>query len=353
MSRRNKIDALVPVIRALLSEGKSEREVAELAGISRATVSAIASGRRRDPADDPPARPTQGYGRCEGCGHVVPLPCLYCEVRTIEAEPEPEQYYRITSKRPSRSLLLKSFICLAISLLAAMAIAAEPTPAKQNPLFHFGTPERPQIVRPHFCLAFDGAKRHARWVMQHFTAADLRGPAVRHSSFLSDAAIPAEFRPASDDYTNSGLVRGHLAAAADFRGAEVADAFRVTNIVPMDAKLNSGDWSRLEAFCRSRAEGEAAVWIVTIPLYLPTNRVVAYRVIGDVGVAVPTHVGKSLLVAAGDSIELFAWLAPNVPPRDGETFAAFQVSVDQLEASAGLPLWESLEDERERTLEAR
>ena len=83
---------VVDEIRSLLTAGRfSQRKIAERLGVSRGTVNAIARGRRpdraarpQDPAHDfiPPAgRP----GRCPGCGGMVQMPCLACQVRAIKA----------------------------------------------------------------------------------------------------------------------------------------------------------------------------------------------------------------------------------------------------------------------------
>ena len=76
-------------IRRHLAEAKlSQRQIARLTGISRATIGAIASGRRPDYAprvrDDEPERPQGPAVRCPGCGGRVYLPCRLCRVRAIK-----------------------------------------------------------------------------------------------------------------------------------------------------------------------------------------------------------------------------------------------------------------------------
>ncbi len=77
-------------IRRLLDEGKlSQRKIALLMGVSRGTVSAIASGKRPDYEEIwrkrnggfvPPSGP---HVRCRGCGGKARMPCLVCHVRKI------------------------------------------------------------------------------------------------------------------------------------------------------------------------------------------------------------------------------------------------------------------------------
>ncbi len=77
---------LVEEICRLLEEGDlSQRKIAKKLGVSRGTVSALATGRRgaygREPKDDAPE--TLGPPeRCPGCGMLVVLPCVYC--RAVE-----------------------------------------------------------------------------------------------------------------------------------------------------------------------------------------------------------------------------------------------------------------------------
>lgn len=86
--------ATVLEVRRLLDEGRlSQRKIALRVGVSRATVGAIASGKRAlhgsdDPVDDD--EPPRDYVRCPGCGARVLLPCVSCAAqrfRRREASP--------------------------------------------------------------------------------------------------------------------------------------------------------------------------------------------------------------------------------------------------------------------------
>lgn len=85
---------IVEEIKRLLAEGKlSQRKIAKVTGISRATIGAIASGKRpdyqpRSRDEDDYFRPTGPAVRCPGCGGKVYLPCRLCRVRAIKAEEE-------------------------------------------------------------------------------------------------------------------------------------------------------------------------------------------------------------------------------------------------------------------------
>ena len=74
--------AMVDKIKQMLEQGNlSNREIARKLGVSRGTVDSISSGARRDHCrEDTVAsnEPPNEEGLCDGCGHVVPLPCVYC-----------------------------------------------------------------------------------------------------------------------------------------------------------------------------------------------------------------------------------------------------------------------------------
>ena len=76
--------------RRLLAEGKlSQRRIAQAIGISRATLSGIASGKRPDyealrrarGQEEEPLGPVE---RCPSCGGKVHMPCRLCRVRAIQ-----------------------------------------------------------------------------------------------------------------------------------------------------------------------------------------------------------------------------------------------------------------------------
>jgi transcriptional regulator with XRE-family HTH domain len=97
----------------LLEEGKlSQRKIAKLLGVSRATVSAIAAGkrpdyeaRRRERADE--YEPLGPIERCPGCGGRVYTPCHLCRVRKLKAQEEQaRRAYRRRAREQATQRLL-------------------------------------------------------------------------------------------------------------------------------------------------------------------------------------------------------------------------------------------------------
>jgi hypothetical protein len=84
---------LVAEVRRLLAQpGLSQRKVAQITGVSRASVGAIAAGRRPeypdrcnpdDCEDEIPRGPAE---RCPTCGGMVYMPCQLCRVREIKSQ---------------------------------------------------------------------------------------------------------------------------------------------------------------------------------------------------------------------------------------------------------------------------
>ncbi|MHC4398617.1 MAG: hypothetical protein ACYTG0_02955 [Planctomycetota bacterium] len=84
---------VVKEIERLLADGElSQRKIAHVTGVSRGTVGAIASGKRRDyvtpPADEEAdsQRPTGPPQRCAECGGMVYMPCRLCRLRKLVGE---------------------------------------------------------------------------------------------------------------------------------------------------------------------------------------------------------------------------------------------------------------------------
>lgn len=81
-------DVVLEIKRLLAIGQSSQRTIARLTGVSRATVGMIASGQRADcvprPRDDEFDRPAGPPIRCPTCGGRVYAPCRLCRVRALK-----------------------------------------------------------------------------------------------------------------------------------------------------------------------------------------------------------------------------------------------------------------------------
>ena len=86
---------------------------------------------------------------------------------------------------------------------------------------------------------YDARTRNPRWVAEALTAEGSRGGEGSANRtgvpFSEDGALPRRFRASLDDFRASGFDRGHLAAAANHRGAgpeALRATFTLSNVSP-------------------------------------------------------------------------------------------------------------------------
>lgn len=91
----------------LLAEGRlSQRAIAKMTGVSRGTIIAVATGRRRERAprpDDDSLEPQGPPRRCPRCGGLVYMPCRACLLR--ERTSRDAKYRRRAGPRQAESPL--------------------------------------------------------------------------------------------------------------------------------------------------------------------------------------------------------------------------------------------------------
>ncbi|XP_003739187.1 endonuclease G, mitochondrial [Galendromus occidentalis] len=209
-----------------------------------------------------------------------------------------------------------------------------------------------------YVLSYDKRNRTAHWVMERLTAESIRrSDAVKRENceFREDPSIHPYFRSSNADYKRSGFDRGHLAAAGNHRLSQqhCDETFFLSNMSPQVGKgFNRDSWNRLENHMRQLTRNYKNVYVCTGPLYLPRreadgNSYVHYRVIGNNNVAVPTHFFKvAICETSAGELDMEAYVMPNAVIDDATPLQAFQVPLDTIERSAGLLLFERVENLR-------
>ena len=142
----------------------------------------------------------------------------------------------------------------------------------------------------------------------------------RTDKFFADSRLPRAERAELDDYKGSGYSRGHMAPAGDMpTPTAMAQSFSLANMVPQNARQNSGPWAKIELDTRkyvTRAKGD--VFVITGPFFEDGSSSDS-RVIGPNRVRVPSHLFKLVY-----------------DPSTGKAWAHWQQNAD--DARAGPPI---------------
>jgi endonuclease G len=167
--------------------------------------------------------------------------------------------------------------------------------------------------------------------------------------------------PNDDSYLHSGYSRGHLCmkSHASRLGANADwNTHTVFNAVPQIQSHNNGPWHRLEDKTSDWADGYGVVWIVAGPIY---DEVDDDEWIGDPGeipVAIPDAMFKIVIKASNDADlpDVLAFIFPHMDkPEDDDwpDLETYLVSVDDIEARAGLDFLTVLTDPVEAFVESK
>jgi endonuclease G len=262
-----------------------------------------------------------------------------------------------------------------IGLLSLLAACAAP-PGAENPgwvgglfgdealiaadVMRYGFPGTDTLrYRAGYVISYDAPRRVPRWVAERLSPDVVDGELPdfpRH--FAPDETLPADLRARSEDFADSGYVRGRLAAAANHRGDEKAcrATYLLSNAAPqLGADFRATFWVSLERKVRNWARESDHLWVVTGTLFLAPegSSQVRYKLIGERGVGVPTHFFKVVLRERGRSRAVLAFLVPHEPLAADADAAAFLVSVDRLESLSGLDFFPELGEPAQADLEAQ
>lgn len=146
-----------------------------------------------------------------------------------------------------------------------------------------------------YTVSYNSDYRIANWAAYELTDEEVNNKNVERSNkFVPDPKVKGATAQ-SNDYTNSGFDRGHLAPAGDMRWSSKAmrESFYLSNICPQHPKLNRGIWKTLEEQTRVWALKYKEVYIATGPVIDEDM-----RTIGLNKVAVPDYFYKVICVVA-------------------------------------------------------
>lgn len=227
-------------------------------------------------------------------------------------------------------------------------------------------PDNVLINRYQYALGYSNSRGGARWVSWHLNA-DWLGNAERCDCFLPDTTLPAGlFQAQTWHYSGSGFDRGHLCPSGDRDGndADNAATFLLSNIMPQAPQLNQGIWAELEDYARSLVIGGNELYIVaggygsggTGSQGGTTNT------LAGGALTVPARYWKVLLILPNDDgadiprittdTRVIAVDIPNTQAASALPWGSYRTSVDAIEASAGLNLFDQVPATVQNALEA-
>ena len=209
-------------------------------------------------------------------------------------------------------------------------------------------PDAQMLHYPGFDVCFSADNHQPYYVTWILTPEHVRTiNTSRSDNFRPDPDVPQCAQ--LSDYRRSGYDRGHMAPSADFRyDTEAQEAtFFLTNMCPQHNSLNTGAWKNLEEQCRSWAERDSTLIIISGPIltdYLTES-------IGESCVTVPDRFFKVIYAPYANPPRAIGFIMPNQKVEGGVQSSA--VTVDQVEEITGFDFFSSLPDELENAVESK
>lgn len=214
-----------------------------------------------------------------------------------------------------------------------------------------------------YCLEYDKAKRHSRWVAFRFDG-QTRARTVSRSDepFQDDPKLSADLKIGASGF-GAGYDRGHLCASADRLYSREANekTFYMTNMSPQLSAFNQGYWITFEGLVQSL--GRSASFADT--LYVVKGGTVEDDQLNGyiarpngAQVAVPKYYFMALLKVKNHAYSAIGfWLehknhgySYDHQAPDSE-LAARAVSIDSLEKLTGIDFFHNLPDNVEQAVE--
>lgn len=265
------------------------------------------------------------------------------------------------------------------ALAAVLIVIAAPVQAAPDAiancadmLVHTGAPEsglasdaRDTLCRQGYILSHNGAHNVPDWVLEVLTPQRLKGRANRdRSSFKRDPNLKQQNRGAElCDYKHSGLDRGHMAPAADFKWKQSAmdESFYLSNMAPqVGVGFNRGIWRQLEEQVRDWVAGREPLVVITGPIFEGAGgenaTVMRPRKAGkvdpncDYKVSVPDRFFK--IVFDTRLTRAIAFVLPNKKQSDAD-LKEFVVTIDEIEAQTGIDFFSDFPRRKEKKIERR
>lgn len=212
-----------------------------------------------------------------------------------------------------------------------------------------------------FCLEYDRAKYHSRWVAFRFDDRTRPKNVSRKDygirpQYPADPLLPA-YEAIESDASFNGYQHGHLCASADRLYSRTANdnTFYMTNMAPQIGSFNGKYWAAFEAQVQKLGRDKA----FSDTLYVVKGGTIAdgqvLKYVASNRIPVPKYFFMALLkVKNGAYSSIAFWMEHKdygaTPPNSRE-MAGRAVSVDELEERTGIDFFHNLPDNVEVAVE--
>lgn len=221
--------------------------------------------------------------------------------------------------------------------------APRPGPQANAPAFRV-------LTNQGYAVGYSDALGNPVWAAYHIR--DLATPPTaepRPGKFEVDRRTTA--RVSSDDYTNSGYDRGHLAPnyaiATHYGSAAQKETFLMSNITPQLHALNAGLWKDLELKIATNYPARySEVWVLAGPVFGAQPK----KLRGSV--AVPEAFFLIIVDENEGKLRTLAFFVPQEAPAGAEP-ERYLTSIDEIQRRTGLDFLSELEDGAEKQVESK
>jgi len=251
-----------------------------------------------------------------------------------------------------RRVIINLILCLIFGTTLAFVFKDKESSIVTNLQYELASIQSnvPEEILKHtgYTVSYNKDWRIPNWVAYELTTEEVEGVFPRENKFIDDPAIYGEAE--TEDYSNSGYDRGHMAPAGDMKWSKIAmeESFYMTNICPQNHNLNGGDWKDLEEHVRKMASKYDHIYVCCGPIVESPLHTIGRYSFGRI--VVPDAFFKVLLRQKKDS----TWTAIgfkmlNKPGHNH--LASYAMSVEELEKLTEFDFFYNLPDSIEEFVE--
>lgn len=215
-----------------------------------------------------------------------------------------------------------------------------------------------------FCLEYDSACYHSRWVAFTFNDTTSVRSVGRTDTWSADMSLPTSWQLDPTAYSGSGYTRGHLCASADRLYSTQANnqTFNMSNMSPQLYNFNSYHWAVLESIVQNWAKSATFKQLYvckggTIRNDQLFNHFTTKNVEGKtVTVVVPRYYFMAVLARTpSDTFQSIAFVMEQglypASYSSAQALKEYAISVDELEEMTGIDFFCNLNDRLENAVE--